>query len=61
MEIESFVGLKPAREWTAEGAIMELVVSVPMAIEAKFAARAAPLPELEPSGDSSMGAKGLWG
>src|SRR5688572_23712461 len=44
------VGLRPTRAVCAAGDTMEPSVSVPMAAAAKFAAIAAPDPELEPDG-----------
>ena len=60
VEMASFVGLKPTIEWIAAGAMMEPVVSVPIAAAEKLAATAAPLPELDPSGERLRGSKGLW-
>ena len=60
VEMASFVGLKPTIEWIAAGAMMEPVVSVPIAAAEKLAAAAAPLPKLDPSGERLRGSKGLW-
>ncbi len=44
------VGLMPTRELLLDGETIDPSVSVPMAIAARFAAIAAPEPELDPDG-----------
>ena len=44
------VGFNPTSEFALEGETMEPSVSVPMPAAAKFAAIAAPVPELDPEG-----------
>src|SRR5215204_564249 len=48
--IRPMVGLIPTREFADDGHTTELSVSVPIAAAHKFAATAAPDPELEPHG-----------
>src|SRR6266700_452139 len=57
--IKPSVGLTPTSEHAEAGQTMEPSVSVPTPTAAKFAAMAAPVPELEPHGLRSS-AYGFW-
>src|SRR6185295_12678281 len=48
--IKPIVGLRPTSEFAFDGQTTEPSVSVPTPMAAKFAAMAAPVPELEPHG-----------